>query len=125
MIRRPPRSTQSRSSAASDVYKRQDVVGTEIGEPVVQERIGPLDFAVDAPDGEVHHSQPPGSVVGLLTVNGDVATDGGTDFGPLAVAITGGVGLHELGGLYEHATGNRSKDRRHGPCRARASCKGS
>src|SRR5680860_831479 len=27
MIRRPPRSTQSRSSAASDVYKRQDEVG--------------------------------------------------------------------------------------------------
>src|SRR5450756_2428212 len=26
MIRRPPRSTQSRSSAASDVYKRQEVV---------------------------------------------------------------------------------------------------
>src|SRR5680860_1256921 len=26
MIRRPPRSTQSRSSAASDVYKRQDPV---------------------------------------------------------------------------------------------------
>src|SRR5450756_3192879 len=26
MIRRPPRSTQSRSSAASDVYKRQSVV---------------------------------------------------------------------------------------------------
>eukprot|EP00657_Telonema_sp_P-1_P000928 TRINITY_DN11909_c0_g1_i1.p1 TRINITY_DN11909_c0_g1~~TRINITY_DN11909_c0_g1_i1.p1 ORF type:complete len:105 (+),score=37.29 TRINITY_DN11909_c0_g1_i1:63-377(+) len=26
MIRRPPRSTQSRSSAASDVYKRQDLV---------------------------------------------------------------------------------------------------
>ena len=25
MIRRPPRSTQSRSSAASDVYKRQEV----------------------------------------------------------------------------------------------------
>ena len=25
MIRRPPKSTQSRSSAASDVYKRQDV----------------------------------------------------------------------------------------------------
>ena len=25
MIRRPPRSTQSRSSAASDVYKRQDL----------------------------------------------------------------------------------------------------
>src|SRR5450756_1828404 len=26
MIRRPPRSTQSRSSAASDVYKRQDML---------------------------------------------------------------------------------------------------
>src|SRR5450756_3069755 len=26
MIRRPPRSTQSRSSAASDVYKRQEVI---------------------------------------------------------------------------------------------------
>ena len=25
MIRRPPRSTQSRSSAASDVYKRQNI----------------------------------------------------------------------------------------------------
>ena len=25
MIRRPPRSTQSRSSAASDVYKRQEL----------------------------------------------------------------------------------------------------
>eukprot|EP00657_Telonema_sp_P-1_P006775 TRINITY_DN26197_c0_g1_i1.p1 TRINITY_DN26197_c0_g1~~TRINITY_DN26197_c0_g1_i1.p1 ORF type:complete len:467 (+),score=202.55 TRINITY_DN26197_c0_g1_i1:141-1541(+) len=31
MIRRPPRSTQSRSSAASDVYKRQDMEGASIG----------------------------------------------------------------------------------------------
>src|SRR5680860_255399 len=34
MIRRPPRSTQSRSSAASDVYKRQldvDVLGVTAG----------------------------------------------------------------------------------------------
>src|SRR5450756_3157215 len=30
MIRRPPRSTQSRSSAASDVYKRQVVAGQSI-----------------------------------------------------------------------------------------------
>src|SRR5450756_2439645 len=29
MIRRPPRSTQSRSSAASDVYKRQVLVESE------------------------------------------------------------------------------------------------
>src|SRR5680860_1464665 len=40
MIRRPPRSTQSRSSAASDVYKRQveeDAVGgvQTVGFPVV------------------------------------------------------------------------------------------
>src|SRR5680860_1277925 len=35
MIRRPPRSTQSRSSAASDVYKRQhrDLTGKSIGSP--------------------------------------------------------------------------------------------
>eukprot|EP00657_Telonema_sp_P-1_P008718 TRINITY_DN30520_c0_g1_i1.p1 TRINITY_DN30520_c0_g1~~TRINITY_DN30520_c0_g1_i1.p1 ORF type:complete len:116 (-),score=53.78 TRINITY_DN30520_c0_g1_i1:13-360(-) len=32
MIRRPPRSTQSRSSAASDVYKRQH---TDVGIPLV------------------------------------------------------------------------------------------
>src|SRR5450756_3054730 len=31
MIRRPPRSTQSRSSAASDVYKRQDTRRAETG----------------------------------------------------------------------------------------------
>src|SRR5450756_2063638 len=30
MIRRPPRSTQSRSSAASDVYKRQIVCGEHL-----------------------------------------------------------------------------------------------
>src|SRR5450756_2749736 len=30
MIRRPPRSTQSRSSAASDVYKRQVVDGPQV-----------------------------------------------------------------------------------------------
>ena len=30
MIRRPPRSTQSRSSAASDVYKRQEALKAEI-----------------------------------------------------------------------------------------------
>src|SRR5450756_3172218 len=34
MIRRPPRSTQSRSSAASDVYKRQAVNGQTGSTPV-------------------------------------------------------------------------------------------
>src|SRR5680860_1882344 len=36
MIRRPPRSTQSRSSAASDVYKRQDGVD-QLGHIVIVE----------------------------------------------------------------------------------------
>ena len=31
MIRRPPRSTLDRSSAASDVYKRQDLQGAAVG----------------------------------------------------------------------------------------------
>ena len=34
MIRRPPRSTQGRSSAASDVYKRQVLVSRNITDPV-------------------------------------------------------------------------------------------
>src|SRR5450756_1503495 len=37
MIRRPPRSTQSRSSAASDVYKRQRLHGSR-AEPAHAER---------------------------------------------------------------------------------------
>ena len=32
MVRRPPRSTQSRSSAASDVYKRQVIDKSQFGE---------------------------------------------------------------------------------------------
>src|SRR5450756_3153549 len=39
MIRRPPRSTQSRSSAASDVYKRQDQDLAVV--------VGDLDLALD------------------------------------------------------------------------------
>src|SRR5450756_1559657 len=35
MIRRPPRSTQSRSSAASDVYKRQDQTRANQDKPVI------------------------------------------------------------------------------------------
>src|SRR5450756_3257632 len=35
MIRRPPRSTQSRSSAASDVYKRQAVNGNNLVQALV------------------------------------------------------------------------------------------
>ena len=41
MIQRPPRSTQSRSSAASDVYKRQVFNGVYVTKDVDQ---GYLDF---------------------------------------------------------------------------------
>ena len=36
MIRRPPRSTLDRSSAASDVYKRQDEPSWEVGRDLVR-----------------------------------------------------------------------------------------
>src|SRR5680860_1920708 len=50
MIRRPPRSTQSRSSAASDVYKRQVLGVEQLGDhaqpteglPLESRRSGPL-----------------------------------------------------------------------------------
>src|SRR5678815_252412 len=42
MIRRPPRSTLDRSSAASDVYKRQDVHWTMSGEVVLMTLLGGL-----------------------------------------------------------------------------------
>src|SRR5450756_3224975 len=40
MIRRPPRSTQSRSSAASDVYKRQHLHGLGLGLEVPPKALG-------------------------------------------------------------------------------------
>src|SRR5450756_1302535 len=50
MIRRPPRSTQSRSSAASDVYKRQVQTPERVDVARVQEHAGPHPavFAEDA-----------------------------------------------------------------------------
>ena len=39
MIRRPPKSTQSRSSAASDVYKRQDLIGIPLRITVGPKRV--------------------------------------------------------------------------------------
>src|SRR5680860_963591 len=41
MIRRPPRSTQSRSSAASDVYKRQALVKDYAPELLAVHGVGP------------------------------------------------------------------------------------
>src|SRR5450756_3206211 len=42
MIRRPPRSTQSRSSAASDVYKRQRLLRAIAGVELTGDHQGPF-----------------------------------------------------------------------------------
>src|SRR5678816_2795657 len=64
MIRRPPRSTLDRSSAASDVYKRQDRQGAGDGEdlhgvpvglpPVVRLHVHDPGLAVREPDPSAH-----------------------------------------------------------------------
>src|SRR5450756_686689 len=52
MIRRPPRSTQSRSSAASDVYKRQGEIHSRLGTwGWVRRRLGPDDCLVPSAVG--------------------------------------------------------------------------
>src|SRR5450756_3238744 len=50
MIRRPPRSTQSRSSAASDVYKRQVVWELEAGQTVAPQQGLPEEIGADGFD---------------------------------------------------------------------------
>ena len=45
MILRPPRSTQSRSSAASDVYKRQNLTTLEVDEIILTMREIALQFS--------------------------------------------------------------------------------
>ena len=75
----------------------QDVVGPQVGVAVVVETVAVGDLTLDAPDGQVHLSQPPCGVVGLLAVDGDVA------LGPAAVAVARGVGADELHRLDEHA----------------------
>ena len=51
MIRRPPRSTQSRSSAASDVYKRQELEDA-MAKAVLSGNAGPS-MKLDYRDGKV------------------------------------------------------------------------
>src|SRR5680860_1654485 len=62
MIRRPPRSTQSRSSAASDVYKRQVLdrgIGVEWYEPEAEDLRAPLErLREQAAEAIVVHGSP-------------------------------------------------------------------
>ena len=54
MIRRPPRSTLDRSSAASDVYKRQVKMGVGVDDPLDLERL------------LIHHAQDGAGVVARI-----------------------------------------------------------
>src|SRR5450756_2729283 len=68
MIRRPPRSTQSRSAAASDVYKRQ------VTAPVVVIALTPAIFSRGGPPGEKHREHPGVACqFGMERRRGDVA----------------------------------------------------
>src|SRR5450756_1560499 len=49
MIRRPPRSTQSRSSAASDVYKRQALAGADAHAKIAPRNVDPRDNRLSLP----------------------------------------------------------------------------
>src|SRR5450756_3081658 len=85
MIRRPPRSTQSRSSAASDVYKRQGLpAGCSRGRSVDKEVHKPVGLAL--PFGELaEKSKVLVTIAGAGDVNfGDGVTpyisSGGVDY---------------------------------------------
>ena len=53
MIRRPPRSTLSSSSAASDVYKRQDIYSTIVRGAVWTPQGGGSAPAITPPEGAI------------------------------------------------------------------------
>ena len=73
------------------------VVGPEVGVAVVVEGIAVLYLSVVyGAYGKVHLREPPGGVVGFLSVDGDVGP------GPAAVSVSAGVGVDELDRLNEH-----------------------
>ena len=67
--------SQTLSAPVGDVEGRigEDVVGPQVGVPVVVEAVAVLDLAHDATYRQIHPGHPPGGVVGLLAVDGDVA----------------------------------------------------
>ena len=92
---------QPLAAPVGDVEGRvgEDVVGPQVGVAVVVETVAVLDLGLDAPDREVHLGHPPGGVVGLLAIDGDVA------LGLAAVPVAVGVGVDERLRLDEHAGG--------------------
>ena len=66
----------------------EDVVGLQVGVPIVVERVAKSNPRLDAADGEVHLAQAPGGVVVLLPVDGDVVAAS-------AVGLDEGLALHE------------------------------
>eukprot|EP00657_Telonema_sp_P-1_P008702 TRINITY_DN30473_c0_g1_i1.p1 TRINITY_DN30473_c0_g1~~TRINITY_DN30473_c0_g1_i1.p1 ORF type:complete len:122 (+),score=67.77 TRINITY_DN30473_c0_g1_i1:47-412(+) len=91
MIRRPPRSTQSRSSAASDVYKRQDKrpweVPCEIAMPCATQNELNLDEAkMLIKNGVVAVSE--GANMPTSNEGVDAFLDAGVVFGPATVSYT-------------------------------------
>src|SRR5665809_66990 len=105
MIRRPPRSTQSRSSAASDVYKRQDWLGCPPDLHLKVEDVEPPDtllvlVAVVAPhtlvaagaeglvagpreDDDSDGGVVPGDVEGVTQLEERLRPEGVADLGPV------------------------------------------
>ena len=75
----------------------QDVVDFQAGVAIVVKAVAVEDVGVDTPDVQVHLGHAPGSVIGFLTIDGDVALD--------PVAVSGGVGADEVDGSYEHTRG--------------------
>src|SRR5665213_2548360 len=67
MIRRPPRSTLSRSSAASDVYKRQDYIDLKMYEPAMRHLI---DTYIRAEDSELISAFDDMSLIQLIVERG-------------------------------------------------------
>src|SRR5680860_654136 len=95
MIRRPPRSTQSRSSAASDVYKRQAVarlVFAQLGRVDEEDILEPQEIVLGG--------------AGRREAKGPLVVDGECErmvLGPEVIAelvaqVLGGIALREHGG---------------------------
>src|SRR5680860_1927916 len=98
MIRRPPRSTQSRSSAASDVYKRQALTPAgELGSPATLKSPG------DMISEDVY---PPGTLVPVTRVPAALVEVGGSD------VVRGGDGndVMRLGGNVDLGNGDAGDD---------------